>query len=598
VKRSAGKSAVAAAAYRAAERLHNKYDGVTHDYSRRRGVVFTDIILPSHAPKSFRNREELWNSVEKIEKASNSQLAREVEFSLPNNLNRKTQIQMVCRHVRSQFVEKGMCADIAIHDKGDGNPHAHVLLTMRPLEKDGKWGMKSKRDYVLDKDGQRIRLKSGDYKTRKIRSTDWDDRGNAEKWHEAWAFACNRELERVGSERRVTNQSYADQGLLIEPTKHLGWEAHQIAKKGGRSRRNDENHEIMRRNASLLQIRQELKELGGLEHQEIQRLENLEADRKKKLEFDKRAKLEAERQKKQKIEEQKIHEKARMEKQRALEQNVRMEKEKPRLGLQTLYSAPPTKPEKPASVQPDKPSPVQVKQTKEAAPAVVAKPEPAQPVDHIQTENKPIDSEKVHQNLTLFDIRSEYIELEIEIKEQMRLGSDLRDSLRRLDSKYEDLTESVQIIRDYDEQIKRLRQQRRDLAPTALKERKMIDGNIEKLINSKEQAQGYLSREHGISDPSKLQEKYHEINRDRAEARKQQAALKDLKQLAARQRELEESYKCEHSKGKPIRSEDSDLPKKMKLVNRVAMAEAENRLKKLTEPDRQSDRDKTRDRRK
>ena len=118
VKRSAGKSAVAASAYRAGEKLHNKYDGMTHDYTRRRGVIFADIQLPSHAPKAFKDRETLWNSVEQIEKASNSQLAREVEFSLPNNLDRKTQIQMVRQHVQTQFVDKGMCADIAIHDKG------------------------------------------------------------------------------------------------------------------------------------------------------------------------------------------------------------------------------------------------------------------------------------------------------------------------------------------------------------------------------------------------------------------------------------------------------------------------------------------------
>jgi len=92
--------------------LHNRYDGVTHDYTRRRGVVYTDILLPSHAPESFSDRGILWNSVEEIEKASNSQLAREIEFSLPNNLDRKTQIQMVSSHVKTQFVDKGMCADV------------------------------------------------------------------------------------------------------------------------------------------------------------------------------------------------------------------------------------------------------------------------------------------------------------------------------------------------------------------------------------------------------------------------------------------------------------------------------------------------------
>ena len=144
-----GKSAVASAAYRSGEILTNDYDGVTHDFTRKRGIVHTEILLPPHAPPEFSDRSILWNSVEKIEKAKNSQLAREVEIALPVELNREQQIQLVREYVKDNFVLVGMCADIAIHDKEDGNPHAHIMLTMRQLEESGEWGAKSKKEFVF-----------------------------------------------------------------------------------------------------------------------------------------------------------------------------------------------------------------------------------------------------------------------------------------------------------------------------------------------------------------------------------------------------------------------------------------------------------------
>jgi len=581
VKRSAGKSAVAAAAYRAGERLHNKYDGMTHDYTRRRGVVYTDILLPSHAPKSFMDRGTLWNSVEQVEKASNSQLAREVEFSLPNNLDRKTQIQMVRRHVQTQFASKGMCADIAIHDKGDGNPHAHILLTMRLLEKNGDWGMKAKREYILDKHGQRIQLKSGDFKSRKISMTDWDSKDNAERWHSAWAIACNREFERVGSDRRVTHQSYADQGLSIEPTKHLGWEAHQVEKRGGYSDISHKNQEIKHRNAQLADIQREIKQLDKLEQQEIERLEKL----------------------------------------RILEQNVRMETNKPKPVSKVLYTAPTAKPAEaalPRKVQQPEPTnmkpapkptqpikyqsgtkqpPITQTPAKSIQP-IKSQPRPQQPpITQTTAEQTPAKPVKTQPPLTLSGIRNEYIELELEIKKQRHLANDLRDTLRRLDAKYEDLRESVQIIRNYDEQIQQLHQQHRDLASTTTLSRIMLDSKINKLTNSREQAQSYLSREHGVSNPSQLQDKFNEISRDRAKAQQQQSQLRDITPLIERQRELEEHYKREHSRAEPSQVDNQNRTRKLSLTDRVAVAEAENRLKKLTEPDRQQSQDRDKERR-
>ena len=146
IKRSAGRSAVAAAAYRSGTKLTNEWDGMTHDYTRKGGIVHAEIMLPAHAPPEFADRSILWNSVEKIEKAKNSQLAREIEIALPVELDREQQIQLVREYVKENFVSVGMCADFAIHDKQDGNPHAHIMLTMRPLEQSGEWGQSQKRN--------------------------------------------------------------------------------------------------------------------------------------------------------------------------------------------------------------------------------------------------------------------------------------------------------------------------------------------------------------------------------------------------------------------------------------------------------------------
>lgn len=123
VSRGKGKSAVAAAAYRSGEKLTNEWDGMTHDYTRKGGVVHTEIMLPPHAPPSFSDRSTLWNSVELYEKAGNAQLAREIDAALPIELSREEQIRLVREYCSSQFVSRGMCVDYAIHDTDSGNPH-------------------------------------------------------------------------------------------------------------------------------------------------------------------------------------------------------------------------------------------------------------------------------------------------------------------------------------------------------------------------------------------------------------------------------------------------------------------------------------------
>lgn len=168
VSRGSGKSAVAAAAYLSGEKITNEWDGITHDYTKKGGIVHSEILLLPNAPPDFKDRGTLWNSVEQIEKAGNSQLARELEVALPIELSREEQLRLVREYCSSPFVSKGMCADFNIHDTGGGNPHAHILLTMRPMGEQGKWLPKSPKEYVLDENGERIRFASGRYKTRKI----------------------------------------------------------------------------------------------------------------------------------------------------------------------------------------------------------------------------------------------------------------------------------------------------------------------------------------------------------------------------------------------------------------------------------------------
>ncbi|MGE5494657.1 MAG: MobQ family relaxase [Burkholderiales bacterium] len=261
ISRGKGKSAVAAAAYRAGETITNEYDGITHDYTRKGGVVHTEILLPEHAPKEYADRSILWNAVEQIEKNKNSQLAREIELALPVELTREQNIFLVREYAKRYFVEAGMCADVCVHDKNDGNPHAHIMLTLRPFEQGGEWGAKSRKEYLLDKNGARIRLKSGDFKTRKIDMMDWNEQTKAEEWRAAWADAVNAALELQGLGERVDHRSFLRQGKEETPTIHLGVAAAQMERNGIPTERGNINREIEVSNSLLSQLRVRINKL-------------------------------------------------------------------------------------------------------------------------------------------------------------------------------------------------------------------------------------------------------------------------------------------------------------------------------------------------
>lgn len=212
-------------------------------------------MLPAHAQPEFQDRSTLWNSVEQIEKASDAQLAREIEVALPVELSRAEQLALVRSYVQDNFVAAGMCADFALHDKGDGNPHAHIMLTIRPLRPDSKWGPKCKKVYDLDSQGNRIPDGKGGWKNHREDTTDWNNRENAEKWRAAWAAYANRALEAAGRPERIDHRSYERQGVEIIPTIHMGVAASQMERRGIQTEKGNVNRQIADDNKLLKELK-------------------------------------------------------------------------------------------------------------------------------------------------------------------------------------------------------------------------------------------------------------------------------------------------------------------------------------------------------
>ena len=271
IGRSGGRSAAASSAYRSGEKLTDEETGLVHDYTRKTGVIYSEVSLCKNAPRKYQNRETLWNAVHKVEKASNSQLAREIEVALPIEFDEELQKEVMREYVQG-FVDEGMCADWAIHDKGDGNPHAHILLTTRPIKENGEWGVKEKKGYALDEKGEKIPIidestgkQKVDSRNRKqwkretIQANDWNDQGKAEQWRQAWAQVCNQYLDK---EQQITHKSYKRQGIEQEPTIHEGYAARKTEKAGGVSDRCQINREIHERNQLLAVLKAQIAEIA------------------------------------------------------------------------------------------------------------------------------------------------------------------------------------------------------------------------------------------------------------------------------------------------------------------------------------------------
>lgn len=251
VKRSSGRSATAAAAYRAAEKIHDYKTDVTHDYRKKRSVFGAEIIAPDGSPEWAYQREKLWNKVEKIEKRCDAQVAREIDVALPVELNREQKKELVRDFVKEQLVSKGMVADVAFHNFDSKNPHAHILLTTRPINDDGRFGFKER---------------------------SWNKKDALEQLRSCWAEKVNLSLEQAGhKEVKVDHRTLEEQGINRIPQIHLGADVAQMKKRGIPTERGDEYDRIADANLKIKQLEQEINNMNSLvariEREERHRLE-------------------------------------------------------------------------------------------------------------------------------------------------------------------------------------------------------------------------------------------------------------------------------------------------------------------------------------
>lgn len=264
ISRGKSKSAVASAAYISCEKLTNEWDGVTHDYHNKKGLLHSEIFLPEKVPIELKDRNTLWNSVELNEKAINAQLARNFIIALPKELSVEENKKLITDFIRENFTSRGMIVDLAIHnenDEGNNNIHAHIMTTLRPINEKGQWQAKSKKEYILDENGDKVLGKNGKPKTRKVELTDWNNKGNSEKWRESFATLCNQYLEKNNLEKRVDHRSFERQGIEEIPTIHLGASASALEKKGIETDKGNINREIKKHNSLVKAIRERVAEL-------------------------------------------------------------------------------------------------------------------------------------------------------------------------------------------------------------------------------------------------------------------------------------------------------------------------------------------------
>ena len=261
---------MAAAAYRAGEKLHSKYYGEDSDYTRKGGVICSEILLPSHAPPEYADRETLWNAVEKAERGKKAQLAYSFDIALQNEFSMQENIALARQFLLENFVSRGMVVDFSVHspDKEDGgisNPHFHVMCPIRPIESDGSWGNKQRREYVLDEHGERVldEAGNGNYVFNAASTTDWGKPETLETWRQGWAETCNAKFAEKGLDCRIDHRSYERQGIEQIPTIHEGPSVRAMEAKGIRTDKGDLNRWIRKTNAMLREAKQKIAALIG-----------------------------------------------------------------------------------------------------------------------------------------------------------------------------------------------------------------------------------------------------------------------------------------------------------------------------------------------
>lgn len=253
IKRSAGRSAVECAAYRAGERLYSEYYGLVSDYTRKGGVMYTEILLPPHAPREYADRQTLWNAVEEAERNRNAQLAYSFDIALQNEFTLDENIALARKFLLDNFVTRVMIADFAVHqpdkDGGIANPHFHVMCPIRPLNSDGTWGVKQRRVY------------RDDGKFDAVPTTDWGKPKTLEAWREAWAAMCNAKFEEKGLPCRIDHRSYERQGVEQIPTVHEGVAVRRMEAKGIVTDKGEHNRWIKSASAMLRTLGELIKAL-------------------------------------------------------------------------------------------------------------------------------------------------------------------------------------------------------------------------------------------------------------------------------------------------------------------------------------------------
>ena len=309
VSRGAGRSVIAAAAYASCSRLYNDYDGLTHDYTRKQGCLYSEVFLPQYAPEEWKDRQVLWEAVESVEKTKDSRLARELVVALPSELSLDDWKGMLERFIREQGTDLGMCADVNIHDPypPGHNPHSHILFTMRPLDEHGKWQAKTQKEYLCKRGEEECGFTADEFKVAKTQGWEkqymyqfgekkeylapseaekiegclrtsktpkstrygrqnpvtelWNSEEQLFAWRKSWEIIINEEQERHGIADRVDCRSHAARGLTEQPTVHEGYHARKMESMGIVSDRCELNRQIRADNKLLRELKKQVQKL-------------------------------------------------------------------------------------------------------------------------------------------------------------------------------------------------------------------------------------------------------------------------------------------------------------------------------------------------
>ena len=265
ISRGKGQSCMASCAYYSGEKKYSEYECCwKYPHSSPARVKWVEVMLPLNAPKAYADPQMLWNAVDAAETSVNAQTARSMLFALPRELTDEQNLALVRDFCQKEFVDKGMVCNFFYHDKGDGNPHVHIMLTLRAMDENGKWLPKSKNVYALDENGNRIRTPNGSWKRIKVDTVDWNERKYGEIWRQDWAAAQNAALEAAGRMERVDMRSLERQGVEDRlPQKHLGPTASALERKGVSSERGDENRKIISVNKMLASLQKIVRGIGA-----------------------------------------------------------------------------------------------------------------------------------------------------------------------------------------------------------------------------------------------------------------------------------------------------------------------------------------------